>query len=127
MCVCVCVCVRLVASPVQLFATTYTIALQPPLSMEFSWQEYWNELPFPPLGDLPNPEIEAMSPESPLLTKDFFLPLSHPRNLQNIIVYITKICMTFASKCNTKYLSKNKIKRVKILQQIFFFLSKNIV
>ena len=79
MCVCVCVCVcvrvRLVASPVQLFATTYTIALQPPLSMEFSRQEYWNELPFPPLGDLPNPEIEPMSPESPLLTKDFFFNL----------------------------------------------------
>ena len=28
----------------------------------FSRQEYWNGLPFPPPGDLPNPRIEPMSP-----------------------------------------------------------------
>ena len=39
---------------VQLFAILWTIALQAPLSMEFSRQEYWRGLPFPPLGDLPN-------------------------------------------------------------------------
>ena len=27
----------------------------PPLSMEFSRQEYWSDLPFPSPGDLPNP------------------------------------------------------------------------
>ena len=27
-----------------------------------SQQEYWNELAFPPPGDLPDPEIEPMSP-----------------------------------------------------------------
>ena len=32
-----------------------------PLSMEFSKQEYWGELPFPTPGDLPNPEIEPES------------------------------------------------------------------
>ena len=35
---------------------------QAPLSMEFSRQEYWSELPLPPLGDLPNPGIEPGSP-----------------------------------------------------------------
>ena len=30
---------------------------QAPLSMGFFWQEYWNGLPFPSPGDLPNPEI----------------------------------------------------------------------
>ena len=30
--------------------------------MEFSRQEYWNGLPFPSLGDLPNPGIEPTSP-----------------------------------------------------------------
>ena len=30
------------------------IALQSPLSMEFSRQEYWSGLPFPPLEDCPN-------------------------------------------------------------------------
>ena len=32
--------------------------------MELPRQEYWNGLPFPSPGDLPNPEIEPMSPES---------------------------------------------------------------
>ena len=31
----------------QLFATPSTVALQAPLSMEFSRQEYWSESPFP--------------------------------------------------------------------------------
>ena len=39
----------------------WTVAQQTPLSMEFSRQEYWNGLPFPPPGDLPNPGIELAS------------------------------------------------------------------
>ena len=38
---------------------------QVPLSMGFSRQEYWNRLPFPPPGDLPNPEIEPTFLMSP--------------------------------------------------------------
>ena len=38
------------------------MARQAPLSMEFSRQEYWNGLPFPSPGDLPNPGIELGSP-----------------------------------------------------------------
>ena len=34
-----------------------------PLSMEFSRQEYWSGLPFPPPGDLPNPGIKLRSPK----------------------------------------------------------------
>ena len=44
-------------SCVQLFATPRTVACQAPLSMEFSRQEYWNGLPFPSPGDLPNPSL----------------------------------------------------------------------
>ena len=32
-----------------------------PLSRGFSRQEYWNELPFSPPGDLPNPGTESVS------------------------------------------------------------------
>ena len=39
------------------------VACQAPLSMEFSRQEYWTGLPFPSLGDLPHPGMEAGSPE----------------------------------------------------------------
>ena len=37
------------------FATPWSVALQTPLSMEFSRQEYWNGLLFPSPDDLPNP------------------------------------------------------------------------
>ena len=33
------------------------------LSMDFSKQDYWSGLPFPPPGELPNPEIELRSTE----------------------------------------------------------------
>ena len=49
-------------SHVQLFVTPWTVAHQVPLSMEFSKQEYWSGLLFPPPGDLPNPGIEPGSP-----------------------------------------------------------------
>ena len=45
-------------SVVFTFATPWPVACQAPLSMEFSRQEYWNGLPFPFPGDLPNPGIE---------------------------------------------------------------------
>ena len=49
-------------SRVQLFATSWTVAHQAPLSMGFSRQEFWSGLPFPSPGDLPNPGIEPRSP-----------------------------------------------------------------
>ena len=51
----------------------WTVACQAPLSVEFSRQEYWNGLPFPSLGDLPDPGIE---PSSSAWQADS-LPLSH--------------------------------------------------
>ena len=56
-------------SRVRLFATPWTVAYQAPLSMGFPRQEYWNGLPFPSPGDLPNPGIE---PGSPALQADSF-------------------------------------------------------
>ena len=61
-----------VLSRVQLFSTPWTVALQAPLSTEFSRQEYWGGLPFLPPGDLSDPEIEAISPVSPALAGRFF-------------------------------------------------------
>ena len=55
-----------------LFVTLWTVAHQAPLSMGFSRQEYWSELPFPTLVDLPNPGIEPMSLVSPVLAVTFF-------------------------------------------------------
>ena len=60
---------------VQLFETLWTVALQAPLSMGFSRQEYWSGLACPPPGDLPDPGIKPMSLKSPALQADF-LPLA---------------------------------------------------
>ena len=50
-------------SVTQLFLCgPWTVALQAPLSIRFSRQEYWNRVPFPPLGALPVPGIEPASP-----------------------------------------------------------------
>ena len=42
--------------------TSWTVARQAPLSMEFSRQEYWSGLPLPSPGALPNPGMEPASP-----------------------------------------------------------------
>ena len=47
-------------------------AHQAPLSMEFSRQEYWSGLPFPPRGDLPDAGIEPVSLVSPAVAGGFF-------------------------------------------------------
>ena len=66
-------CVRL--SHVRLFATSWTVAHQAPLSVEFSRQEYWCVLSFPSPEDLPNPGTELaslVSLVSPALAGGFF-------------------------------------------------------
>ena len=54
--------VKVKSLSVQLFVTPWTVAYQAPPSMGFSRQECWSGLPFPSLGDLPNPGIEPRSP-----------------------------------------------------------------
>ena len=58
--------------PVQLFVTTWTVGCQTSLSMGFSRQEYWNGLPCPPPGDLPDPGIEPAPLMSVALAEKFF-------------------------------------------------------
>ena len=57
-------CAVLSRSAVSDSATPWTVA------MGFSRQEDWSGLPYPPPGDLPNPEIE---PRMPSLQADFLL------------------------------------------------------
>ena len=59
-------------SPVHLFAISWTVACQAPLSMDFSRQEYWSGFPFPPPGDLPNSGIKPGSLASPASAGRFF-------------------------------------------------------
>ena len=61
-------------------------ALQPPLSVEFSRQEYWSGLPFPTLGALPNPGIE---PTPPAFSGRFFLTAPPGKS-----VYTSYLCQS---------------------------------
>ena len=83
---CVCVCTHAPSlSPVQLFGTPQTVALQAPLSVGFSKQEYCSGLPFPPLGDLPNPGIKPTSLMSLALAGGSFTPSTTWEAIQKFI------------------------------------------
>ena len=58
-------------SCVQLFVTLWTVFCQVPQSMGFPRQEYWNGLPFPSPGDLPDPGIKIKSLTFPVLIGGF--------------------------------------------------------
>ena len=73
----ICVCM-LSHSAIRLFSTPWPVAHQVPLSTEFSKQEFWSKLPFPPPGDLPNSGMEPVSPASPELAGGFFTPGKPP-------------------------------------------------
>ena len=67
------------------FMTLWTVALQAPLCMGFSRQEYWSGLPFPSPGDFPHPGIE---PGSPALQADAL-----PEAMKILNVNAVKICL----------------------------------
>ena len=71
-----------VLSHVWLFASLWTVACWAALSVEFPRQEFWNGLPFPFPGGLPNPGI---GPVPPAWQADS-LPLSHLGNPLNWII-----------------------------------------
>ena len=77
-----CVCML---SGVQLFVTPWTVAHHAPLSMGFSRQGYWSELPFPPPRDLPNTGIKLLCL---LHWQADPLPLSHLGSCYTIITAI---------------------------------------
>ena len=78
---------------------TQTITQQAPLSMGSVRQEYWSGLPFPSPGDLPNPQIEFVSPA---LTGGFFtteLPGNpNKQDMGNEIFEGREICLTWFYK-----------------------------
>ena len=80
-------------SPVWLFGTLWTVALQAPLSMGFFRQEYWSGLPCPALGDLPNPDIESVSPA---LAGGFFTAEPPPK-----LIYVYAAAAKSLQSCPT--------------------------
>ena len=72
---------------VGLFTTPGTVAHQAPLSLEFPRQEYWSRLPFPLLGDLPDPGIKLATLAFPVLAGRFFTtaPPGKPRTPPRVV------------------------------------------
>ena len=80
------------------FVTPWTVAVQAPLSMGFSRQEYWSGLSFLSLGDLPDP---AIKPQTPALQAESLPSESpgKPRNCIHICIYMygTKYAKYFST------------------------------
>ena len=80
-----CVCACPVASVVPDSCGPMVVS-QAPLSVRFSWQDYWSWLPCPPPRDLPDPGIKSVSPALQAVS----LSLSH----QGVKVKVTQFCPT---------------------------------
>ena len=76
-----------------LTAAPWAVAYQAPLSLECFRQEYWNGLPFPSPGDLPDSRTE---PGSPAFQADSLLP--QPLGKHNLIIQIAKLHMQLNSE-----------------------------
>ena len=69
--------------------------------MEFARQEYWSGLPFPTPGDLSDPGIEPLSPESPALAGRYFTtePSGKPAGRQSFLCVFMVAGMHSCSHC----------------------------
>ena len=83
--------------------TTWTVALQVPLSMAFLRQEYWSGLLFHPPGDLPDPGIKHAFPVSPALQANSLL--TEPFHISVIPVSRFKRAVRHKSK-KTDFMTK---------------------
>ena len=104
-------------SRVRLFGTPWTVAYQAPPSIGFSRQEHSSGLPFPSLGDLPDPGIELGSPtlwadalpsEPPgskllLLRHNFSFQYSQVETIESLLIFIC-----FCHRCLKIALKKKK-------------------
>ena len=92
--------------------TPWTVARQSPLSIRFPGQEYWNGLPFPSPGDLPDAGIKSVSsalagkffsaepPEKPYFwNKNIFSPVLMPGTFGMVLKNFQRctITSTFSS------------------------------
>ena len=84
-------------SCVQLCVTPWTVVHQAPLSMGFPRQAYWNGLPFPSPGDLPNPGIKPRSLMSTCIARGFFTTSPSWETCHTIIVF-TILCLSLYSR-----------------------------
>ena len=130
--VCMCVSLSVVSYSLRFDPMDY-IACQALLSMQFSRQEYWSELPLPSPGDLSDPRIE---PATPTLQADS-LPSESPWKPTSIIngtkmyvcVWIDQSCLTLCDPmdCSPPGCSVHGILWARILECVAIsFLNQNV-
>ena len=95
---------------------TLTVTHQFPLSMGFSRQGHWSELPFPTPGDLPDPGIESTSLLSLALAGGFFTT-SATWLLNTVYVIRGKGVLCYANSFLWKELSKERKQSKQRLRQ----------
>ena len=83
--------------------TLWAVAVQASLSMGFSRQEYWNGLPFPFPGDLPNSGIKPTSPA--LGRARVYLAINQISTLHTFNLY-NVICQFYLHKAGEKRINR---------------------
>ena len=76
------------------------------LSMEFSRQEYWSRLPFPPPGDLLDPGIEPRSPtlQITIINTILMKKLKYRKNCQKCDMWTWSKQMLLGKKKSCQYI-----------------------
>jgi len=107
-------------------------AHQAPLSVEFPRKDYQNGLPLPSPGDLPNPEMEPVSPTSPALAGILFTHWATEiswgwGNYSHIVLFLTtQSCLTLYNTMDYRLpgSSVHGIFQAKILEWVAFSYSR---
>ena len=82
--------------------------------LEFSWQEYWSGLIFPPPGHLSNPGIKLVSPAAPVLAGGFFTtepPGKHNLYLCGTLVKFNNLHSRFHTVCTVQSI-RNELRKI---------------
>ena len=114
-----CGCVLSHFSCVWLFATTWTVARQAPLSMGFSRQEYWSGLSCPPQGIFLTQGLNACLP-CLLYWQVVSLPLAPPRKPYYVLVVqlLSHVWLCDPMDCSPPGSSVHGILQARILEWV---------
>ena len=102
------------------------VALQAPLSMYPSRQNYWRRLPFPTPGHLPDPGIESVSLTPPTLTGGFHCATwEAPESSNSHQQRRVKVAQSYPTLCDPVDYTVHGILQARILEWVAFPFSRS--